>query len=414
MASSRNSGLQQGYLVLLVLAFTTLVSTIDVNVCASFNTAQTPLNVSIYQTNGLCGGFCTRKNYAFSITQQNSCWCSNYYPDQASVVDTKKCNVPCPAWQPEYCGGPGLFGYILLNEVAPSGTSTAPASSTTAQEDWTHTSSAWPPLFVTPLLLSKACSSEKPDGFGTDPLGFQTNVVIVTNRVTKTGAEHNVNNVLNNVQLHNCFHRRVHFHLGVLLHLLFHTRDSSSTTSSSSSASTTPPPSSASSGGQSSSGSGSGSSGLPQQTADPSGDQSGTTSKKSKSGISSGAIAGIVVGVVGGLALIAAALFFWLRRRRQNKDEYRDDPSVRGSSSGMVGSVPPEMSVNGGSPASPVSAANRNSTIQIDPRMDPFKQGLYIRGSHESLNTLRDDHDYSRRIQRPPVLRATNPDPEEA
>ncbi|PNP43048.1 hypothetical protein TGAMA5MH_04981 [Trichoderma gamsii] len=323
MASSRNSGLQQGYLVLLVLALTTLVSAIEVNVCASFNTAQTPLNVSIYQTNGLCGGFCTRKNYAFSITQQNSCWCSNYYPDQASVVDTKKCNVPCPAWQPEDCGGPGLFGYILLNEVAPSGTSTAPASSTTAQSS------------------------------------------------------------------------------------------STSSSSSSSSASTTPPPSSAaSSGGQSSSGSSS--SGLPLQTADPSGDQTGTTSKKSKSGISSGAIAGIVVGVVGGVALIAAALFFFLRRRRQNQDEYRDDPSVRGSSSGMVGSVLPEMSVNNGSPASPVSVANRNSTIQIDPRMDPFKQGLYIRGSHESLNTLRDDHDYSRRIQRPPVLRATNPDPEEA
>ncbi|KAM0462063.1 hypothetical protein ACHAO4_001256 [Trichoderma viride] len=71
----------------------------------------------------------------------------------------------------------------------------------------------------------KSCSSEKPDGFGTNLLGFQTNVVIVTNSVTKTGAEHNVNNVLNNVQLHNCFHHRVHFHLGVLLHLLFHIRD---------------------------------------------------------------------------------------------------------------------------------------------------------------------------------------------
>jgi hypothetical protein len=59
------------------------------------------------------------------------------------------------------------------------------------------------------------------------PLGFQTNVVIVTNSVTKTGAEHNVNNVLNNVQLHNCFHLRGQFHLSVLvhLHLLFHIRD---------------------------------------------------------------------------------------------------------------------------------------------------------------------------------------------
>ncbi|UKZ94861.1 uncharacterized protein TrAFT101_009716 [Trichoderma asperellum] len=313
MASFRNNALRQGYLVLLVLAFSTLVSAIELNVCASFNTAQTPLNVSIYQTNGLCTQFCMKKNYAFSITQQNSCWCSNYYPDQGSVVDTKKCNTPCPAWTPEDCGGPGLFGYILLNEVAPSGTSTAPASSTTGQ----------------------------------------------------------------------------------------------SSSTSSSSASITPNPSSS---GEQSSGS---SGGLPKQTADPSGDQTGTTSKKSKSGLSTGAIVGIVVGIVGGLVVLAAALFWFLRRRRQNQDEYRDDPSVRGSSSGMVGSVPPEMSINGGSPASPVAAANRNSTIQIDPRMDPFKQGLYIRGSHESLNTLRDDHDYSRRIQRPTVLRATNPDPEE-
>ncbi|KAM0476458.1 hypothetical protein ACHAPX_006372 [Trichoderma viride] len=370
MASSRNSGLRQGYLVLLVLAFTTLASAIQVNVCASFNTAQTPLNVSIYQTNGLCGGFCTRKNYAFSITQQNSCWCSNYYPDQASVVDTKDCNVPCPAWQPEDCGGPGLFGYILLNEVAPSGTSTAPASSTTAQSTTSTTSS-------TTSSSTTASTTEATSTSASTSTSSSTSETSTTSSSSSSSSS------------------------------------STSSSSSSSSASTTPPPSSASSSSaQSSSGGSSG--GLPQQTADPSGDQSGTTSKKSKSGISSGAIAGIVVGVVGGVALIAAALFFFLRRRRQNQDEYRDDPSVRGSSSGMVGSVPPEMSVNNGSPASPVSVANRNSTLQIDPRMDPFKQGLYIRGSHESLNTLRDDHDYSRRIQKPPVLRATNPDPEEA
>ena len=129
-------------------------------------------------------------------------------------------------------------------------------------------------------------------------------------------------------------------------------------------------------------------------------------------GLSTGAIVGIVIGIVA-LVLIAVGIFlFWfLRRRKQNHDDYQDDPSVRGSSSGMMGSHRPEMSMSGGSPGSPGSAGNRNSMLQIDPRMDPFKQA-YGRNSTESVNTLRDDHDYSRRIQQPKVLRATNPDPE--
>ncbi|OPB45415.1 hypothetical protein A0O28_0076250 [Trichoderma guizhouense] len=306
--------LQKGYMLLLLLTFSTWISAISINVCSSFNTGETPLNVSIWQTNGACGTFCTKKDYAFSITQQNSCWCSNYYPDKTTQVDVKECNDPCPAWPSENCGGPGLYGYILLNEVAPSGTKTAPPTSTPTQSTTDSSSSS-----------------------------------------------------------------------------------SSSTTFSTSTSSTTPPP------GQTSDSS--------STSQDPTGDrQTGTPVKHS--GLATGAIVGIVVGVVGGLLLVGGAAFFLYRRRRQSRnDEYRDDPSVRGSSSGMVGSVPPEMSANG-SPASPVSAVNRNSTIQIDPRMDPFKQGLYIRGSHESLNTIRDDHDYSRRIN-PPVLRAMNPDPED-
>lgn len=148
------------------------------------------------------------------------------------------------------------------------------------------------------------------------------------------------------------------------------------------------------------------------------GDKSGSNSGASSGsggGLKTGAIVGIVIGIVA-LALIAVGIFlFWfLRRRKQNQDDdFQDDPSVRGSSSGMMGSNRPEMSHSGGSPGSPGSAGNRNSMLQIDPRMDPFKQTMYGRnGSTESVNTLRDDHDYSRRIQQPKVLRATNPDPE--
>ena len=117
------------------------------------------------------------------------------------------------------------------------------------------------------------------------------------------------------------------------------------------------------------------------------------------------------MGIIAAVIIIAGAcIFFWFRRKKQQRDEqdFQDDPSIRDSSSGMVAGGRPEMSMNGGSPISaPAVAASRNSTLQVDPRMDPFKQGLYMRSaSHESVNTIRDDHDYSRRI-----LRATNPDP---
>lgn len=134
-------------------------------------------------------------------------------------------------------------------------------------------------------------------------------------------------------------------------------------------------------------------------------------------GLSKGALAGVIVGVAVAVIGIAAALiWFFLRRRKARKEEdgYQEDPSIRGSSSGMMGvGGRQEMSMGGGSPGSPNTNSNRNSALMIDPRMDPFKQGLYVRnGSHESINTLRDDHDYSRRIQAPRTLRAMNPDPE--
>jgi cell wall integrity and stress response component len=63
-----------------------------------------------------------------------------------------------------------------------------------------------------------------------------------------------------------------------------------------------------------------------------------------------------------------------------------------------------------------VSSAKRRSTLMpVDPRLDPFAKGIYSRSenkSHESVNSLQDNQDYSRRVHEPPrVLRATNPDP---
>lgn len=52
--------------------------------------------------------------------------------------------------------------------------------------------------------------------------------------------------------------------------------------------------------------------------------------------------------------------------------------------------------------------------VPVDPRLDPYA-GIYQqpgRASHDSVNTLHDGRDYSRRVATGPVLRAMNPDPE--
>ncbi|CAG9973889.1 unnamed protein product [Clonostachys byssicola] len=317
MPSSLRFGLGR-FGLLLLAASQLVVASVPLDLCAKFNTAETPRNTSIYQTNGLCKDFCT-KDYAYAITQEQLCWCSNYTPSKSDQVDMNQCNINCPAYPDEKCGGKGVFGYVQLNAHLPSGTrgsDSSSASSTTVDSSTLTTSTIQ-----------------------------QTSMIHTV--TTDTGG------IIKTVTI------------------------------------------------------------MPTVTGDLEGGSQGSSGSSSK--LAGGAIAGIVIGIVAALLFGLGLAFFLYRRRKHNesKADYQGDPSVRGSSSERMSSIRPEMSMTGASAASPTQNSNRNSTLQIDPRMDPFKQNLYARsGSHESINTLRDDHDYSRRIQQPKVLRATNPDPE--
>lgn len=126
-------------------------------------------------------------------------------------------------------------------------------------------------------------------------------------------------------------------------------------------------------------------------------------------GLSTGAAVGVAVGVLGAIILTGAiGAFFWLRRKRRHQNQALLDRqnSVRGSSAGMMSTPRTEMA----STWDGDSMGRRNSRLMPhDPRMDPYATNIYGRfdnKSHESINTLRDDRDYSRR-----VLRTTNPDP---
>lgn len=126
---------------------------------------------------------------------------------------------------------------------------------------------------------------------------------------------------------------------------------------------------------------------------------------------------GIVIGVIGAV-VIAGALVFCalLSRRKKAAAEQQDYRSQRGSSAGMMGTPRTEMGEAGsstwGSGDGGTLGRRQSKLMPVDPRMDPFNPGLYVRNkSQESITTLRDDRDYSRKVHQPKVLRAMNPDP---
>ncbi|KAH8884810.1 hypothetical protein GQ53DRAFT_379322 [Thozetella sp. PMI_491] len=153
---------------------------------------------------------------------------------------------------------------------------------------------------------------------------------------------------------------------------------------------------------------------------------SANISATSGGGLSTGATVGIAVGVVGAVGILVGCLvWMWCRKRRQSADEgVFDSHSQRASSSGMTGTpkTAGAMSENrymGGSDgqngAEGWENGKRRSTLMpVDPRLDPYARAMYNgqNKSHESVNSLQDNQDYSRRVHQPSrVLRATNPDP---
>jgi cell wall integrity and stress response component len=138
-------------------------------------------------------------------------------------------------------------------------------------------------------------------------------------------------------------------------------------------------------------------------------------------GISTGAIVGIVVGIALVIMLAVIGGFWWRMRRRRQDESFAQLSSKRGSIFGKAGGSEMGHSADGiptflrgwDPGAKGANAENRNSTLMpVDPRMDPFTLGVYSRNkSHESINTIHDDRDYSRRVHQPKVLRAVNPDP---
>lgn len=130
-----------------------------------------------------------------------------------------------------------------------------------------------------------------------------------------------------------------------------------------------------------------------------------------------------ILAVIAGL--IAGALIY--RRHKKNQKLQGSEPLTaavagshrRGSSAGIMSKAGTISSSGYGfgmeEDMNYASPGRRLSMKPMDPRLD-FKQtlGLYRAASHDSINTIRDDQDYSRRVHDAPrIMRVTNPDPED-
>lgn len=141
-------------------------------------------------------------------------------------------------------------------------------------------------------------------------------------------------------------------------------------------------------------------------------------------GLSGGAIAGIVIGILAVLAAFIAGAFIY-RRHLRSRENQEGAPLAgamagshrRGSSVGIMSKAGTISSSGYGMAMEEdiYGSPRRMSMKPMDPRLDPKQTfGLYRAASHDSINTLRDDQDYSRRVHQPGrVLRVTNMDPTE-
>lgn len=153
------------------------------------------------------------------------------------------------------------------------------------------------------------------------------------------------------------------------------------------------------------------------------------TSSGKSGGLGTGGAVGLTIGLVALVAIVCSIIYYcWRRRQQVREEELAGGASRRGSSAGLGGPIPSRtMSENSryvlGTDGRQVVEAwepadtpgsRRSRLMPVDQRLDPFAP-LYQRGdgskSRESINTIRDDQDYSRRVhQTGPILRATNPD----
>lgn len=263
MATSHSRYSKQLLLTALSFAFLSVTPVLAVNYdalgCYSDGDEKTLGSRYQWQTSSYCSFNCTDYNYFY--IRNTDCYCTN---DKPSTEGT--CNIPCPGFGTDTCGGASAFNYFenLLYIASTTTSSSSQASSSSFSSSSSSSSSSHSSTKAsstyTSSKISSSVSSSSPQSSGVTSLASSTSDSEDDQSTFSTVTKSNKETV--------------------------YVTPSSSTMEESSAAT-----SSASS-----------------------------EVEKSDGGISGGAIAGIVVGVLGGIAALIAILLLW--RRRNSPDAY--------------------------------------------------------------------------------------------
>lgn len=367
--------------------------------CSSENTAEgDPIIVTPSMSEGKCQDICLYEeggSWAYSVTQNESCWCSSTKPE--ILLSLATCNLLCPGYPvDEYCGsGNGDFNYLALGPK-PTATGAGAASKPSPKSHYTpsptpETSSYVPP--VTRTVAETVTRTEVKSIHGSAvtkrPIYVTVNTIVTTSP-TGTPVTSTIVVTVNGV----------------------------ATTETVTSFATSPPESGI----------------RPQLT-------------ETHTGISGGAIAGIVIGAIAAVAIIGFLMYFCCCRPRRDGNSHEEGeeglnrntsvlskvgllrsgsarnfaPSPSATRIGASAAVPSSISsrppriqtdipgVSGG-PSSATTNATMTSRrdsrpIFVDQRLNPNALMVNENTSRTSIHTLQDNHDYSR------PLEVRNPDP---
>lgn len=100
-------------------------------------------STSVFNSLGYCSGQCA-KSAVFATTGKTSCYCGDGLPPSSAKVDDSNCNISCPGYPSDNCGGSNYYYFYNMGtnpnigaEVSGSATSakatSTPSSTTSAK-----------------------------------------------------------------------------------------------------------------------------------------------------------------------------------------------------------------------------------------------------------------------------------------